>query len=811
MNLNDTADLHLISGDDTAVTRAKRPLPGRTVYTEEARQNRLNNISEQTGVELSTLREMRLDSKRLRGNIECLAGAVEIPVGVAGPLLIHGSQFDAEVFAPIATTEGALVSSINRGCRAISMSGGVTARSIKQRMVRSPLFDCENINECLRLKNWIQLRRAEIQKHVRNHSNYAVLIDLEFSVIAPCLHVRFIYETGDASGQNMTTICTWNVCQWILAEYKKDSPEGIRHFMVEGNLSSDKKASSSSAILGRGREVVAEVFLPNSVVRRVFNTTAEDLVRSLSQSHSTQILTGMHGMNINVANVIAGIFAATGQDIACVHESSLGQLHFELRNDTARGPGLYASLILPTLVIGTVGGGVSLPAQKQLLEMIGCYGAGKSTRFAETIASFALALELSTGAAMASGQFAEAHERLGRNKTESWLKKSDLTVGFFNHILEKRTSALGKIIEVQPRETDEFEDSFVMTMAGQISRRPCGLWLYDVRFSEALAKQKILVKLKAADDELLLAFEIIAGLKSPGLGDLLRENRADSLFNGSAERELAIATLNCPEIEAISPKCFGVIQNASRSTYLMATEYLENVSLMGAVEQRELWERRFIEAALLGISSVHARFYQRTAPLLDNSWLHVFDSARVSRLQEAHAELARQLFNESMGWFTENDLLFHEIELPKLIASWPELEKMPATLIHNDFNPRNLAFRNNSLEPQLVAFDWELATIGIAQRDLAELLAFTLSHDVTYEELNSYVEFHRRSIEALTGRGVDRDQWVRGFELALLDFILQRLPIYVIAQSFKKVPFLKPSYRVARHLLEMIRKVDGRE
>jgi hydroxymethylglutaryl-CoA reductase (NADPH) len=795
--------------DETGPAR-KRPLPLRMVYTEEARHKRLDFLAAQVGRDLNELRAMRFKAKDLRGNIESFVGTVEIPVGIAGPLLIRGTGYEEEIFAPIATTEGALVSSVNRGCRALVISGGVTARVLKQRMVRAPLFDCGGIEECLHLKTWIEARWGEIQRRVREHSNHAVLLELDFRIIAPALHVRFVFETGDASGQNMTTLCTWNICQWILASYAEARPGKIRQFIIDGNLSTDKKASRLSAVHGRGREVVAEAAVPGAVLRRIFNITPASIVRYFQQAMSTGVLTGVHGLNVNVANIIAAIFAATGQDIACVHESSTGQIYFE-----ERGPDLYISLLLPCLVIGTVGGGVSIGAQKTLLEMMGAYGPGKANRLAEIIASFALALELSTGGALTSGTFAEAHERLGRKKEQWWLKKSDLNAGFFTHLLARECESSGPVIEAEEMPLNSAGESLVMSLTSQISQRPCGLWAYKVQFAKTEEPRKVFLKVKVPDDELLLAQEILAAVSSPGLGELLRDNRADSPFRASHVRELKIAALDDPTLRSVSPRVLGWLHNESRGIFILAQEFLENLGHFEAVEKRELWRIPFVEAAIRDIAKVHARFLGQTQEFAAADWIVLPTIERITRLREAHFELARQLHRDSMEWFTAADLDFHERALDRLHRLWRELAGMPQTLVHNDFNPRNLAFRTGAAgaagarQPALVVYDWELATVHVPQRDVAEFLCFTLTRTVTRGDLAALMELHRCKTEEISGRRLDRAAWLRGFEIALYDVILQRFPIYAIAQTMRQVPFLKPSYQTARHLLALVQEIQA--
>ena len=215
------------------------------------------------------------------------------------------------------------------------------------------------------------------------------------------------------------------------------------------------------------------------MAQRVFGSTPEIMVKKFNQAHAAQMFTGMHSFNINVANVIAAIYSATGQDIACVHESSLGQFHLEMR-----GEDLYASMHLPNLIVGTVGGGVGLNVQKEMLELMGCFGKGGANRLAEIIASYCLALDLSTATSLLSDEFVSAHERLGRNHTKSWLKKIDLNKDFFSHLLQDSCARKGQVTKISKREVISGE-SLIMSLSTMATSRLCGLWAYNVQYEKS--------------------------------------------------------------------------------------------------------------------------------------------------------------------------------------------------------------------------------------------------------------------------------------------------------------------------------------
>jgi hydroxymethylglutaryl-CoA reductase (NADPH) len=396
-------------------------VPARGRYDEPARRERLEWLREHTGAALEPLDETRLIADRLNGNIENAIGAVEIPVGVAGPLLMCGESARGIIYAPLATTEGALVASASRGATALTRAGGVQARMLGQRMTRAPVFEFVSASDALAFAEWLPDQLASLSEECSQVSRHAALKGVDTAVESSMVHAVFEYETGDAAGQNMTTATTWHACQWVL-ERIKEHRWSLSRFLIEGNLSSDKKVNLAGIDRGRGCAVVAECTLDRETLRDVLKVDPAELLHTYQVMRSGAERVRMVGYNVNVANTIAAIFTATGQDIACVHESSVGML--EMR---ATSGGVWARLFLPGLVIGTVGGGTHLPAQHALLEMMGCTGAGSVRRLAEIIGGLSLALDVSTLASVATGEFASAHERLGRNRPREPFHEDEIT------------------------------------------------------------------------------------------------------------------------------------------------------------------------------------------------------------------------------------------------------------------------------------------------------------------------------------------------------------------------------------------------
>ena len=348
------------------------------------------------------------EAKNLRGNIENYIGMARVPVGLAGPLFIRGEDMEGEVMVPLATTEGALVASYSRGMKAITESGGATARVVDTGVQRAPYFKLEGLPAAGRFVAWTLAHLEDFAAITGKTSRYA-----QFKQVKPILEgnsVTLVFEffTGDAAGQNMVTICTNQICRFILAE----CGETINEFYIESNASGDKKANYQSFQHVRGRKVSIEVTLPRAVVCAVLKSTPENMERFGRAAAYGSLKTGTLGVQAHCANGLAALFIACGQDAACVAEAAVGIVRLEVNADGA----LYAAGTFPTLIVGSVGGGTRLGTQRECLEIMGCFGPGKANRLAEITAGVCLAGELSILAALAEGHFVQAHASLGRQK-----------------------------------------------------------------------------------------------------------------------------------------------------------------------------------------------------------------------------------------------------------------------------------------------------------------------------------------------------------------------------------------------------------
>jgi len=365
-------------------------------------------------VSLTSIGHTILDFEEIVGrNIENPIGAVQIPLGVAGPLKIVGENVVGEFYVPMATTEGALVASVSRGAKAVTLSGGAYSMVIKDGMTRAPLFRLPSIRKAREFVEWVKEHFEEIKRAAESTTRHGKLISIDPFIVGNNVWLRFRFTTGDAMGMNMATIATDAACRFI--EEKFPDADLIA---LSGNLCVDKKPNYMNVLMGRGKTVISETILKSDVVKQVLKTDVDSMIEVNNRKNllGTSFAGGI-GQNAHSANIIAAIFIATGQDVAQVVESSIAYTWME---KTKEGD-LYVSVTLPSLEVGTVGGGTWLPTQREALTLLGVAGSGErpglnAIKFAEIIAATVLAGEINLVAAIAAGHLARAHEKLGRKK-----------------------------------------------------------------------------------------------------------------------------------------------------------------------------------------------------------------------------------------------------------------------------------------------------------------------------------------------------------------------------------------------------------
>ena len=387
--------------------RTKIPFSKEDNYSGQIIGKRQQFVEEFSGASLHHTRHYSIDPASTRGNIENFTGVAQVPVGFAGPLKVDGEYARGEYLVPLATTEGTLVASYNRGMKAINASGGVMATVTKDQMQRAPVFVFEDARQCKAFLRWIEQNMDSIRSQAEQTSSVIKLQNVETYLSNKFVFLRFNFTTGDAAGQNMVGKATYAACNWILQNFS-----GVKKFYLESNFATDKKTSQVNTMTTRGKRVTAEVTLKRDVLIEQLRVEPESIQYHHDVSSIGAFISGANNNGAHSANAISALFIATGQDVANVAESSAGVMHTELQENGD----LYMSLTIPSLIVATHGGGTNLPTQRECLKVMGCHGKGNVLKFAEVVAGVALAGEISLAAAISSLDWVASHEEYGRNR-----------------------------------------------------------------------------------------------------------------------------------------------------------------------------------------------------------------------------------------------------------------------------------------------------------------------------------------------------------------------------------------------------------
>jgi hydroxymethylglutaryl-CoA reductase (NADPH) len=365
-------------------------------------------IKEHTGADLEHISDYSIDPQLTRGNIEHFTGVAQVPMGFAGPLLVNGQHAKGEFYVPLATTEGTLVASYNRGMKVLRRSGGVKCTVVGDAMQRAPAFVFEDALQARQFADWIAENTEGIKAITEATDPFISMKYVDYYLSNKFAFLRFNYKTGDAAGMNMVGKATFAACNWILQNC--DVVE-IQRFFLDGNFATDKKASMINMMRTRGKRVTAEAVIKRDVLLEIMDAETESLYQHYKVASVGSILSGANNNGCHAANAITAIFIATGQDVANVSESSMGVFYCELSDEKD----LYISITLPSLIVATCGGGTGLPTQREALETMDCFGVGKVYKFAEIVAGTVLAGEISLAAAISSLDWVSSHDDLGRN------------------------------------------------------------------------------------------------------------------------------------------------------------------------------------------------------------------------------------------------------------------------------------------------------------------------------------------------------------------------------------------------------------
>jgi len=367
-------------------------------------------IEEQTGTTLKNVGTFSIDTGRAATrNCENMIGAVQVPVGVAGPVLVNGEYAKGKFWLPLATTEGALIASVNRGASAITKAGGAEVRVLHDGMTRAPVFAAKSVAHAKEVADWAAAHEKDFAAIAATTTSHGQMTGLSTYIAGTSVFVRLEFDTKDAMGMNMVTIASAKIADEIA------KATGARLIALSGNMCTDKKPAAINTIMGRGRSVVAGIALSHELIEKIFKTDAKSMFEvNYRKNLVGSARAGAMGFNAHAANVVAAMFIACGQDAAHAIDGSTCMTTIDPTDD-----GVYVSVTLPSLPVGTVGGGTGVDTQQECLKILGVAGSGtppgaNAKKLAEIIAAGVLAGELSLIGALAAQHLARAHQELGR-------------------------------------------------------------------------------------------------------------------------------------------------------------------------------------------------------------------------------------------------------------------------------------------------------------------------------------------------------------------------------------------------------------
>jgi len=362
-------------------------------------------LEKELGVDLGGLGKGEVDKGWKGKNIENIVGTVQVPVGVVGPVGFEYLGEKQEVYLPLATTEGALVASVGRGCKLVRESKEAKVWVEEVGMSRAPVFVTKGVEEGLQVKKWVEDNQKTIQKIAEQSDKHVHYLGSGCWVVGKQVYVRMSFDCDEAMGMNMVTIVSEKVCGVIEEELK------VKCVALSGNMCSDKKPAGVNRLSGRGKRVWAEIEVLEEAVEQVLHAKVEQVLEVFTRKTMVgSVVAESSGFNAHAANIVAAMFLATGQDLAHVVHGSEAMVTMEKTEK-----GLYVSVKLEGLAVGTVGGGTGGASQQASLAMMGL-GANKgdSRKLAAMVGVGVLAGELSLHGALASGDLAKAHANLGR-------------------------------------------------------------------------------------------------------------------------------------------------------------------------------------------------------------------------------------------------------------------------------------------------------------------------------------------------------------------------------------------------------------
>lgn len=342
------------------------------------------------------------------------------------------------------------------------------------------------------------------------------------------------------------------------------------------------------------------------------------------------------------------------------------------------------------------------------------------------------------------------------------------------------------------------EHGIVSELTAWRSRRPTGLFRVHVRFSDG-EERSVRVKVKASDADVVAVGEALAALVDPAIGDAYARWSGRIGFAASHVREIEVYRQRDARFTRHAPALLGALVDDAAGRWVMALEDVQDAILMDTAEDPSGWTPSHITSAIGGLSALHAIWYGRDTELRARRWIgYVQSTSGMAEMGDLWSALAHHAAPAFSSWSHPDIGAVQRRLITNIRHWWAWMERGPRTLIHHDFNPRNVSLRGGALS----ALDWELAAIGAPQRDLAEFLCFVLPADVSGDRIHRWIDYHRGCLERETGAAIDPESWRRGFRAGLYDFLVNRLSIYMVVHRVRRQPFLPRVVRTWHRIYE---------
>jgi len=399
-------------------------------------------------------------------------------------------------------------------------------------------------------------------------------------------------------------------------------------------------------------------------------------------------------------------------------------------------------------------------------------------------------------------------------KHEQSVSQTSLDRNFFERILGQYYS--NDLLRVQEltKLQDVTDESITTELASWQYASQVGLWKYRIRFSESASSEpkslELFVKVKPQDQDVLVVAERVATLCDDNVGKAFGKHKGRLGILGSDQREINVYRQQDPRFRRHVPEVYAAIENKAQREWILVLESLAGMELLNSASDVSDWRPCHVEAAIRGIAQVHSIWFERVQELSTQSWLGPrVSAAEMVEMRDLWEPLTNYAWTYFANWVDGNTRSIIDGFVAEVGQWWQLLDRMPQTLVHNDFNPRNIAFRsdNNNSEFRLCAYDWELVTIGVPQHDLAELLCFVLPPDCSRETVLKYLHLHRECLSKAAGCLIDAESWQLGFQLSLRDLIMNRFSMYCLMHTFRPQRFLPRVIRTWRRLNDMFDRV----